>query len=209
MDETVTGALEALGVTSATAKQWRDTLRQVHEETQRAESPDDWNAFTQRLTYGVEYAGLPMESAQRFLEFAAQTYGVGLVEHVVMLTDEEFGNYCAYAGWQRLITEHGADWAAYDGSPEHWAYFRDQFYTQAYALDPQVYAMLHEQLHPYEEAPPLERYYALQALGLPVNPSAAESAVFAEPAVPAALDGPGSFDEMTVEDIEQMILAHA
>ncbi|RPK67628.1 hypothetical protein EES43_02925 [Streptomyces sp. ADI96-02] len=200
MDETVIGALETLGLTSATAEYWRSTLHQVQQETLSSEAPDDWDAFSQRFVAWVDQAGLPSDAAHLFLEYAAQTQGIGLVDQILMLSDDQIAEYCAQAGWARLITEHGADWAGYDGSQPHWDYFRDLFYNQANAIDPQVYAMAYEQLSPYDAATPLERYHSLHALGLPVDPAAAE------PADGHAAAEPTSFDEMTVDEVEQMIL---
>ncbi|MFF7738285.1 hypothetical protein [Streptomyces sp. NPDC007984] len=203
MDETISGALDTLELNGDSAVYWLATLRGF-EEAERSEPAQDWDTFVQRFTAWTGQAGLPSDVTLRFVDHAARTYGAELVGYLAALTDDQVLAHCAQSGWARLITGHGADWAAYDGSQEHWEYFRDQFYIQANDIDPQVYATAHEQLSPYDAASPLERYHALVGLGLPVHTSAAEPAVPGFPDQEAA-----SFDEMSVEEVEEMILAYA
>ncbi|MFJ5646163.1 hypothetical protein [Streptomyces sp. NPDC093223] len=208
MDETVSGAMDVLELTSVNSVYWIDALRRF-EETQGAATTQDWEMFVRTFTAFTEQAGLPHDVTVRFLEYAGRTYeAAGLVGLIAALPDEQIAAHVLRTGWARLITEHGDQWAGYDGTQPHWEYFRDQFYAQAHAIDPQVYATVHGHLSSYDRATPLERYQALVGLGLPVDASTAYP-----PAVEKADTAPGqepySFDMMSVEDVEEMILRYA
>ncbi|MFF4983880.1 hypothetical protein ACFY3O_28005 [Streptomyces sp. NPDC001046] len=208
MDETISGALDTLDLNSDNTAYWLATLRGF-EEAERSEPAQDWDTFVQRFTDWTGQAGLPADVVHRFTEYAAQTHGAELVGYLAALTDEQVAAHCVQSGWVRLIAGHGADWAGYDGSQPHWEYFRDRFYLQANDIDPQVYRVAYEQLSPYDTAVPAERYHALVGLGLPVDVSAAEPvSPEGEFDVPAAQEA-ASFDELSVEEVEEMILRYA
>ncbi|MFQ3559023.1 hypothetical protein QZN11_19775 [Streptomyces gramineus] len=205
MDETISGALRALELTSANAAQWLAALRRF-EETQGVGTAQDWDSFARAFTDCTEREGLPSDVTRRFLEYAAWTHeAAGLVGLLAALPDDRIAAHLLETGWARLVTEQGAEWAGYDGSQAHWENFRDRFYAHAYTIDPQVYATAYEQLSPYDSATPVERYRALAGLGLPVDASAAAPTAFAEPAA-AHVAGHRSFDEMSVAEVEEMIL---
>ncbi|MEU8934368.1 hypothetical protein AB0D30_31345 [Streptomyces sp. NPDC048409] len=211
MDEALVEAVHMLEPDRDSLPLWREILyRSFHEA--RVGASDDWDRFAELFAAYAYQANLSTEAAQRFLDYGRQTYGMDLVEQAVNLTDDQMQQmheYRLHAAWQRLVAEHGAEWADCDGTDAHWQYFRDRFYAHAHALDPQLYGLVHGWLTPYDTAPPAERHYALRALGLPVSD-------FAVPETRSAGGGHGekshpyaSFDRMSVDDIERIILAYA
>lgn len=99
--------------------------------------------------------------------------------------------------WAELIAAHGGDWVAFTGSEPSWTQCRDQFYRDANAIGPQLYAAVYERLNALEGQPMEQRTAVLRELGcaVPGQPAGAAEQT------PAVVDGTG----MSIEDAARLV----
>lgn len=107
--------------------------------------------------------------------------------------------------WTTLVAAHGGDWATFDGSEPSWATVRDQFYRNANALDPRLYALAYQRLNGLEGRPMAQRIAALREAGLPVLAQPAADQPGTEDRAEVQ-DGTGMTDEQAAKVLEQAML---
>ncbi|GAB1515939.1 hypothetical protein [Actinophytocola sp. KF-1] len=98
--------------------------------------------------------------------------------------------------WQAAIDQFGGSWAAWDGTEEGWAEYRDWFYDATNSQDPAMYAEAYERLSPLDDLDPGERIARMRDFGFDVSGTEEDAADGFEPAERDAEQEPTESERM-------------